>query len=81
MRYGETLEQAVEYCTAGGLSLWAVNCNPEQSAWTESPKVYAHLYVDDSGLAVPLVQPRAGRPHVDWKAAGPLLMDWLDRFS
>ncbi|MBT8492215.1 MAG: hypothetical protein KJO07_04075 [Deltaproteobacteria bacterium] len=80
MRFGEPLNAAIEYCTTGGLSLWAVNDNPEQSTWTESRKVYAHLYIDDSGLGMPLLQPPRARAHVDWASAGPLLMAWLDRW-
>lgn len=81
MRHGQPLDEALEYCRRRDVEFWSVNHNPEQSKWSESPKVYAHLYIDDSGLAMPLTrtQPLA-RPYVDWPTAGPLLSSWLDRW-
>src|SRR3990167_10473980 len=43
---GPVLTEAVEFCSRHGVEFWAVNENPEQRAWTQSPKVYAHVYVD-----------------------------------
>lgn len=67
---GEVLTAAIEFCRAQGVVFWAVNENPEQSRWTKSPKVFAHLYVDDMAVGCPLREnPRSGgRPFVDWDA-------------
>jgi hypothetical protein len=72
---GDTLAKAVEYCAANGLDLWGINNNPEQN-WSGSPKAYAHVYIDDSGVGCPLlVNPRVGgRNYVDWDRIGPAIM-------
>lgn len=73
---GDVLTQAVEFCRSKGVEFWGVNCNPEQHAWTSSPKVFAQRYVDDNASGCPLRQnPRdGGRPYVDWDAIGPELL-------
>ena len=68
MRSGEYLRQAVDYLTAEGIELWAVNENPAQKYWTASPKVYAHVYIDDAAFGCPLVEVENDRPIVDWRA-------------
>lgn len=62
------LTEAVEFCRSHGLEFWAVNENPEQSSWTTSPKVYAHIYIDDAAFSCPMRKnPNPnGRPYVDW---------------
>jgi hypothetical protein len=77
---GNYLTQAVEFCRANGVEFWGVNCNPEQHSWTQSPKVYAHRYIDDAAAGCPLKEnPRAGgRPFVDWDAIGPELLIMLE---
>jgi len=77
---GPVLTQAVEFCRANGLEFWAVNENPGQASWTNSPKAYAHLYVDDAALGVPLREnPKAGgRPMVDWSKVGPDVLARLE---
>jgi hypothetical protein len=74
MRDGQGLADAVEYCWAQGIAFWGINRNPEQGGWTESPKVYAGLYIDDAAFGCPLLYPRAGRPYVDWKVVGPAVL-------
>ena len=46
------------------------NINPTQKSWTDSPKVYANLYIDDAALGCPLTIDNdfSDRPYVDWKA-------------
>lgn len=67
MRSGEQLLDAQQWFAQNGIPLWGVNCNPEQHTWTQSPKVYAHLYIDDAALGTPLCEGLAGeRPFVDW---------------
>ena len=55
MRCGKDLQDALEFCADRGVTFWAVNDNPDQHSWTNSPKVYAHLYIDDLALGVPKV--------------------------
>lgn len=79
MRAGQYLVDAVEFCTAAGLSFWAINNNPEQAAWTASPKIYAHLYIDDAALGCPTLPIEGGRPAVDWSVVGPWVLDLIKR--
>ncbi len=67
MRSGVELEQAVAWCKERGLEFWGVNENPEQHTWTQSPKVYAQIYIDDAAYGCPLVNIVGyNRPMVDW---------------
>lgn len=70
---GPLLSEAVAFCRRHGVEFQGVNCNPSQGAWTNSPKAYAHVYLDDSAFGCPLRENgRAGsRPEVDWEKAGP----------
>lgn len=80
IRDGIQLDEAVEHCTTRGVRWWQVNRNPQQVAWTSSPKVYAHAYIDDAALGCPLIVPLIpdGGPHrrayVDWSVVGPAAM-------
>ncbi len=61
------LTQAVEYCREQGIEFWAVNNNPDQHTWTNSPKVYAHMYIDDAAFGCPLWSDKeSDRPYVNW---------------
>ena len=67
MRSGEKLEAAVRWFKERKIKLWSVNCNPEQSEWTSSPKVYADIYIDDAALGCPVRFIDGVRHHVvDW---------------
>lgn len=68
MRSGKLLdEDTVDWFEEREIEIWSYNQNPEQKSWTESPKCYAHLYIDDAALGCPLVCPEdGGRPYVDW---------------
>ena len=78
MRSGKTLEDAKHWFEERGIILYGVNENPSQKRWTESPKVYANLYIDDANLGVPLVKNSiaSDRPYVDWKL---VLIDLYNR--
>ncbi len=54
MRSGKNLDAAVDYCEENGIQFWGVNNNPDQSEWTNSPKVYADKYIDDAAVGMPL---------------------------
>jgi hypothetical protein len=73
------LTEAVEFCRKNGVEFWGHNQNPEQGKWTGSPKVYAHVYVDDAAFGCPLKEnPRSGgRPYVDWDMVGPKIEELL----
>ena len=75
MRCGDRLEEAVEYLENNGIKLYAVNTNPTQKYWTESPKVFCHLYIDDAALGCPLIIPQGGKPYVDWEEVRTILVD------
>lgn len=63
---GNFLSDAEKWFRDREIFLWGINCNPNQKAWTTSPKVYAHLYIDDAALGVPLIHEEGERPFVDW---------------
>ena len=67
MRSGEQLAEAVDYLLSNGIKLYGVNENPRQKTWTQSPKAYGHLYIDDAAVGCPLVYPGPdARPYVHW---------------
>ncbi len=76
---GPVLTDAVEFCRKHGVEFWGVNRNPEQGGWTQSPKCYAHIYVDDAAFGVPLraSSKRYVRPSVDWSIVGPAVLTMI----
>ncbi len=68
------LSDAVKFLEDNGVKLYAVNENPTQKDWTDSPKVFANVYVDDSAFGCPLIHPKGfKRPCVNWQEVGPEL--------
>lgn len=61
MRSGQTLEDAIKWFEDNDIQLYAAQRNPTQDQWTESPKAYAQIYIDDAALGCPLIN-----DHVDW---------------
>jgi len=86
MRSGDGLEKAKRWFHVRGILLYGVNRNPTQH-WTQSPKAYAQIYVDDAALGCPLIpgvtdHPTKGggpRPMVDWIKVGLLLAGGVPR--
>lgn len=76
LRSGAALLSAVDSLQEFGVEFWDYNENPEQRGWNQSKKVYAHLYIDDKGLGIPLM-PFNGEQVVDWSKAGPMAMKKL----
>ena len=75
MRSGQGLLDAKVWFEKNDIPVFGWNYNPTQSRWTKSPKVYAHLYIDDAALGVPLIYPENGdRPYVDWVKVKELLI-------
>ncbi len=64
---GNFLTDAVTWFRDREIHLYGINCNPNQKSWTSSPKVYAHLYIDDAGFGAPLIYEEGERPFVDWE--------------
>lgn len=63
------LGAAVKWFEDNNIPLWGINVNPEQSSWTNSPKAYGQLYIDDAALGCPLWSDPliSERPFVDWE--------------
>lgn len=73
MRDNETLEVAKQYCKDNGIMLCNYNMSPDQ--FSDSPKQYATIYIDDAALGCPLRydSDMSRRPYVDWyRVAGML---------
>ena len=70
----DTLQDAVDWFKDNGIPLLGVNENPTQKRWTSSPKIFAHLYIDDAALGVPLkIDSLSPRAYVDWEK----VLNWL----
>jgi hypothetical protein len=68
----EYLRDAVQYFEKNDIELFGINRNPDQDSWTNSPKAYGKIYIDDSAFGCPLIHPPTfNRPCVDWKVVGP----------
>ncbi|MCJ7716577.1 MAG: hypothetical protein MUO54_08660 [Anaerolineales bacterium] len=78
-RSGDVLSPAVKYLEKNGVSLYGVNKNPTQVHWTNSPKAYSQIYIDDAAFGCPLIQLDGfKRPCVNWEIVGPGVMEKLD---
>ena len=62
----DTLAEAVQWFKDNDIELYGVNENPTQILWTDSPKVYANLYIDDAALGCPKKVTGEGKVVVDW---------------
>lgn len=70
-----SLGDAVAWFAKHGIPLYGVNKNPRQKSWNQSPKAYAHVYIDDAALGCPVRPMPDNRPAVDWAAVEKLLVD------
>ncbi len=77
MRSGKELQDAIDWFKENDIELYGANKNPSQKSWTNSPKVYAHMYIDDAALGCPLKMDLnlSNRPFVDWGVVSTLLKD------
>lgn len=62
----DVLQDAIDWFMKNDIPLYGINVNPTQKNWTDSPKPYAHLYIDDAALGIPLKRDGNYRPYVDW---------------
>jgi len=74
---GHFLNDAIKWFMNNGIPLYGVQSNPDQHNWTESPKSYAQLMIDDSSLGCPLKNDLSlsKKPFVDWEA----VEKWLEK--
>lgn len=63
------LSDAVNWFREHEIPLYGIQKNPTQDAWTQSPKCYAQLYIDDAALGCPLKNDitLSNRPFVNWQ--------------
>ena len=75
MRGGSDLDAAVNWFKENDIPLYGINEDPGQKDWTQSPKVYANIYIDDAALGCPLSVDGtlSGRPFVDWEKVEAML--------
>ena len=67
-KFGDHLTQAVDWFKENDISLWGIQTNPEQHTWTDSPKAYGNIFIDDAALGAPLKLDLNVSPHpfIDW---------------
>lgn len=65
---GNFLAEATEWFSQREIPLYGVQKNPTQHEWTNSPKAYGQLIIDDAALGIPLMFNAAisNRPFVNW---------------
>ena len=64
----DLLQEAVDWFEKNGIKLFGVNRTPLQDTWTDSPKPYAQMYIDDAALGCPIIESDiSDYPYVDWK--------------
>lgn len=69
-----TLQAAVNWFKENGIPLYGVNSNPTQSEWTDSPKAYCQVYIDDAAMGIPK-KFDGERKYVDWDKLKELLKE------
>lgn len=71
------LTDALKWFKRHDIPLYGIQTHPEQKTWTESPKSYAHLMIDDSALGCPLTFDKtlSTRPFVDWVRVEEMLIE------
>lgn len=79
MRSGRELNDAIRWFNSNGIPLFGINHNPTQGKWTDSPKAYGQLYIDDAALGAPLTLlykgEKARKPHLDWEIVSEMLKE------
>ncbi len=72
----DTLQEAIDWFNRNNIPLYGIQTNPTQHTWTQSPKSYAQLMIDDSALGCPLKYDKtiSNRPFVDWLKVEELLL-------
>jgi len=61
------LSDAVDWFDKRGIPLFGIQTNPFQSTWTDSPKAFGQLIIDDTAIGCPLIFPEGdAAPYADW---------------
>lgn len=60
------LGDALYWFETHNITLWAVNKDKGQEEWTDSPKCYADICIDDRNIGTPLRYSLYEKPYVDW---------------
>lgn len=70
------LNEAINWFRVRGIKLHGIQSNPSQKSWTDSPKAYGDLIIDDTCLGIPLIYNPAisDRSFIDWKGVRELLL-------
>jgi len=69
------LNDAIQWFKKNNIPLYGIQTHPTQKAWTDSPKAYGQLIIDDISLGTPCQIDRStGRKYVDWIAVTELLV-------
>jgi hypothetical protein len=64
----DCLQEAIDWFAENDIPLYGINTNPTQHEWTDSPKAYGQLMIDDIAIGIPLKVDKklSPRPFVDW---------------
>ena len=83
MRSGDQLDEAISYLDSKGITdLYGYNTNPDQHLWTDSPKIYAHKYIDDAAVGCPLIKYKNfNRMCVDWNELGDDVVTMISEYG
>lgn len=62
------LQEAIDWFRDNDIPLYGIQTNPTQNEWTDSPKAYGQLLIDDIAMGCPLTWDLSlsTRPFVDW---------------
>ena len=63
-----SLDDAINWFEENDIPLYGIQEHPEQHIWTESPKAYGQLIIDDICLGIPLAMDpdKSHKPFVYW---------------
>jgi hypothetical protein len=69
------LQDAIDWFDKHGITLFAIQQEPNQHTWTESPKCWANYMIDDIAIGTPLIEEPGYKPYVDWVEMRQMLED------
>jgi len=71
----DCLQEAIDWFAKNDIPLYGIQTNPTQKDWTDSPKAYGQLMIDDTAVGCPLKIDKkiSQRPFVDWEKVEELL--------
>lgn len=69
-----TLEKAIRWFSENEIPLNGIQSTPGQGVWTDSPKAYGELIIDDTCLGIPLTS-TSGYTFVNWEKVREMLVE------